>query len=345
MPDEPLDPAVEWTYQSLLYSNTMKKRVLLIDESLTVQKVVALTLDRNRYTVHYAKSRSEAMKDVLQTPPDLILASDQVNDINVSSFPKEVESWVGRERRMPPIILITGQDVKEARHYKGVLRKPFSPQALQAVVVEHTRGAEEGAGTSPGTSPGTAAGQEDDDNRLQKIFNDTFADEAKLTRETFDNEAEDDERTLLTIPAPPPRPAARPAPAPPPKKPEAKADDDVWNDDAPPQAAAPPKAKTTRSVPPPPPETAAELWGHQKGAPAAEKAAPEPANEILGAEDSVAYKAVLEKQVESHLRDHDLDEVVDRLLKKMLPPIVEKLVQERLDRLMKEQESYVELKP
>jgi hypothetical protein len=33
------------------------------------------------------------------------------------------------------------------------------------------------------------------------------------------------------------------------------------------------------------------------------------------------------------------------VLGKLLPPIVEKLVQDRLDRLMKEQESFVELKP
>ncbi len=323
----------------------MKKRVLLIDESLTVQKVVALTLDRNRYSVLYAKSRGEAMKEILQSPPDLILASDQVADISVSSFPKEVESWVGRERRMPPIVLITGQDLKEARHYKGVLRKPFSPQALQAVVVEHTRGVEE----APAAERGTASGHEEDDHRLQKIFNDTFADEAKLTRETFENESEDDERTLLTIPAPPPpRGAARPVP----KKVEPKEEDDVWAEEEP-ESPPPPvaaKGKPGRTPPPPPPETAAELWGaHQKGNSAAgasgATAIKEPPAEIMGAEDSVAYKAVLEKQVESHLREQDLDEVVDRLLKKIVPPIVEKLVQERLDRLLKEQENFVELKP
>ncbi len=40
----------------------MRKRVLLIDESLTVQKVVALTLDKSRFSILYAKTRAEAMR-------------------------------------------------------------------------------------------------------------------------------------------------------------------------------------------------------------------------------------------------------------------------------------------
>jgi hypothetical protein len=72
------------------------------------------------------------MKVILDAPPDLILVSDQVASINASSFPGEVESWAGKDRQMPPLVLITSQDITEFGRYVSVLKKPFSPQALQA---------------------------------------------------------------------------------------------------------------------------------------------------------------------------------------------------------------------
>lgn len=160
----------------------MKKKILLIDESLTVQKVVALTLDKNRYALTFAKSRAEVTKLLLENPPDLILLSDQVGEFNAASFPKEMETWLGGVREAAPVILITAQDIKEQRHYAGVLRKPFSPQALQDLVQEWVK-------------PETDSAGDLEDERLQKIFNDTFADESTLVRETFRAEVEAEEPT------------------------------------------------------------------------------------------------------------------------------------------------------
>ncbi len=269
----------------------MKKRLLLIDESLTVQKVVALTLDRERFTVANAKSRSEAMKVVLEAPPDLILVSDQVTGLTAASFPKEVETWVGRDRRIPPLVLITGQELKEQRGYRAVLKKPFAPQALQNIV-------NEALADAPGTSG------EDSDDRMQRVFNDAFSDEAGLVSETLRTEVDESEDTLLTIPAP----------------------------------SREGGAKTGRRSPPPV-ESVAELWGKTE--------APEPGGvvQVLGADDSMAYKAQLEKEVRRQLESHDLEDIVHRLLEKLVPPIVERLAQQRLDQLLKESENFVELKP
>ena len=268
----------------------MKKRILLIDESLTVQKVVALTLDRETYAITNAKSRSDAMKVVLDSPPDLILVSDQVTGVNASGFPKEVETWSGRDRKQPPLVLITSQDIKELRGYQAVLKKPFAPQALQAAVVQAL-----GAADAHASEMGEA-----DDSRLQKIFTDTFSDEAKLVSETFRAEIEETDDTLLTMPAP--------------------------------------SKKNVRRGAPPPPENVAELWGK-----------PEPMEEevvqVLGAEDSMAYKAQLEKEVGRQLEAYDLEDILHRLLDKIVPPMVERLAQQRLDQLLKESESFVELKP
>ncbi len=304
----------------------MKKRVLLIDESLTVQKVVALTLDKSRYTVSYAKSRNEAMAFVADSPPNLILVSDQVTDVTVPSFPKEVEAWLGRNHRPPPIILITGQDLKEMRHYAGVLKKPFSPQALQALVTEHTAGAAPASEVSLGNRPGAPVERDADDSSMHTRFNEAFNDEAKLTRETFESEIEQSERSSLHVPAPlPPEPPAR-SPArqsPAPHAFAAEKNENLWS-------APPPRS----SAPQPPSGSGRRL----PEAPIA------PSQEILRADDSMAYKGMLESQVESTLARENLGEMVQQVLERIVPPIVERLVQERLDRLMQEQEDFIELK-
>ncbi|MBY0370028.1 hypothetical protein K2X33_05035 [bacterium] len=259
----------------------MKKRILLIDESLTVQKVVALTLDRERYTLSNAKNRPEAMKQVLESPPDLILVSDQVAGLTASSFPREVESWVGRDRKVPALVLITASDAKEQRGYVALLKKPFTPQALQICVND------------------ALGGEEARETRLEKVFTETFSDEARLVEETYaagiEMQDEEEEATLLNIPAP-------------------------------------------GRQGPPVEEDVATLWGSGK------MAATETV-QVLGPEDSMAYKAQLEKEVRSHLDAHDLEGVVREVLEKIVPPMVERLAQQRLDQLLKESESFVELKP
>jgi hypothetical protein len=59
---------------------------------------------------------------------------------------------------------------------------------------------------------------------------------------------------------------------------------------------------------------------------------------VLSTEESVAYKSLLENQVQQKLEAHNLTEMVEKVLARLLPPLVERLVQERLDQLMAEQE-------
>lgn len=247
----------------------MKKQILLIDESLTVQKVVALTLDRERYTLAVAKTRPEAMKLVLEAPPDVILVSDQVSGLTASSFPKEVETWVGRDRKVPALILISAQSTPPGRGYGVVLKKPFSPQSLQQAVND-ALGAEEKA-----------------ESRVEKAFTEAFADESRLVEQTLNTaDVEQEAITLLNIPAPA--------------------------------------------------ENAAGLWG---GAEVNQNV------EVMGTKDSLAYKASLEKEVRGQLENQDLERMVQSVLERIVPPMVERLAQQRLDALLKESESFVELKP
>lgn len=258
----------------------MKKLVLLVDESLTVQKVVALTLDRNRFQVAYAKSRAEVLRQFSENVPDVVLVSDQVPDLPAATFPREVETWLARRAPTPPFVLITAQEGADARQYAATLKKPFSPQKLLQTVTDLLPKAAPTAAPSPVASRGQDESTEDlGEQRLQRMFNESFSDEARLVRETFEN------------------PAARP--------------------------------ETPRAV--------------GTAAPAVELR-PTATEKVLGAGDSLAYKAALESRVQQALNGDVLDAAVERVLNRILPPIVERLVEERLDRLLKEQEHFLDLK-
>lgn len=297
----------------------MKTKILLVDDSLTVQKVVSLTLDKNRYQVAYAKNRQEFLKLLIDISPDIILLSDQFPEIQVSSFPKEVEAWLGRGHGLPSFVLITSQDLTEARHYQAVLKKPFSPQVLQNCVAALSPSEESVEIPSP-----AFAEDEAEDQQFQKRFNDIFSDESNLVKETFANDFDKEEPTLL---------ATRN------QQTEDLSGTELWQERAKRETASAPQG--ARQMTPGTPNknsNAGDLWA------VAEPSKQNKSPEILGASDSMAYKAVLQQQVETRLEATNLKEVVEKVLHQMLPGIVEKLVQERLDKLLKDQEQFLELK-
>lgn len=285
----------------------MKSRILLIDDSLTVQKVVSLTLDKNSTQVFYAKGRMDAVKQLQEHAPHLVLLSDQVKDLTAQTFPKEVEAWLGRDHNLPAMVLITGQDIKEMRHFSAILKKPFSPQALLEVVGKFAKPKPEERSVTAGIDAALGMGkpaqsEEYEEERLERAFNEHFNDEKTLVMQTLGDipeHEEDNEPTLLNI------------------------------------VPGGPARKQQHTEPSYRMETPSELWGVSKNV----KGAPE--SPLLGAEDSMAYKASLENKVRNELEGRDLDAVVDRMLNHILPPIVERLVQERLDKLLNDQEKLV----
>lgn len=266
----------------------MRQKILLIDDSVTVQKVVSLSLDKNRYQLLIARNRTEASRFIVDENPDLILVSDQVADLEVSTFPKEVETWLGRTHDLSPMVLITGENISEAKHYKAVLKKPFTPQTLMALLHIH---ADKGAAPEPlWAKAKTASNFADDfeDQKLQKVFNETFSEEGKLVDETFH----------------------------------------AMEEDRPTQLYERPKTAETKK---------SSLWTSEpvkKERPVT----PEHNPVVLSTSDSMAYKAQLDSEVQSRLEKDNLTEVVERVLQRVLPPIVEKLVAERLDALLAEED-------
>lgn len=252
----------------------MKKKILLFDQSLTVQKVVSLTLDKQGFEVTYAKSREEAMGAFAKEDLDLVLVSDQVPGIQWSSFPKEVELWLGRTVGIPPMVLITSDAKKEQRHYAALLVKPFTPLQLKETVMRHAKSDNDSAPVAPEFPEEARAVDDLEEAKMQQAFNATFSDEARLVNETFAEQG---------------------------------VASSIWTAPALPDATI-------------------------------EEGTADMGNELLGTEDSVAYKALLEKKVAQQIERQDLGTLVQRALNDILPPIVEKIVQERLDSILKEQE-------
>lgn len=270
----------------------MRQKILLLDDSVTVQKVVSLSLDKNRFQLLIARNRTEASRFIVDENPEIILVSDQVSDVEASTFPKEVETWLGRTHNIPPMVLITADNLNEAKHYKAVLKKPFTPQTLTALIHIH---AEQTPTVLPEVTwdkPKAMHNFADDfeDQKLQKVFNDTFSEESRLVEETF----QEPEETILMTPS---------------------------------------QQKEVKK---------SSLWSTEptkKEHPVTQEASP-----VMTSGDSVAYKAKLDSEVENRLGKENLQEVVDRVLQRMLPPIVEKLVTERLDKLLAEQDKAMDIK-
>lgn len=249
----------------------MKQKILLVDDSLTVQKVVALSLDRNYYQILFAKNQSEALRSMAENEIGVALISESVSGLS-TAFPKEAELRLGRNRRVPPMCLISLRpDAGDRKHYAATIQKPFTPQTLTQMI-ESVLGA-----SPPPVHPMTGHCDEPErgteEERLHQVFNEAFPHESILVEETLrHSEEQSDHSSELT-------PVSSDEPAP--------------------------------------------LW------------------DTLGGSDMIPMK--LPSQPTEAVRPHPLEENLDSLVAKkldqVLPAIVERLVQERLDKLLAAQDS------
>ncbi len=289
--------------------------ILLIDESLTVQKVVALTLDKLSYSLSFARNRAEALRMIREMKPELVLLSDQVSDITTASFPREAEALLAKEMNVPPFVLISGQEVKNAKNFVATIKKPFSPQELQQLVSRYLPDADDQDADADEQTQ-VSFSESSDEDRLQTMFDRTFADEAQLVKETLEGELMNKERSFNAMPKAGPPPSV--------------SVEELWHDR--------PIAET-RAAGPRISEPLADLWTTDSTA--SQDSNP---SDVLGQEESMAFKQSLQSKVEDKLKQTDLAEIVEKVLEKVIPPIVERIVQERLDKLLQDQEQFVETK-
>jgi twitching motility two-component system response regulator PilG len=120
-----------------------RKIVLAVDDSLTVRKIVAMTLEKNGYRVVTASDGQEALTRLRETVPDLILLDITMPGMDGYQVCRQIRS--NKAMRHIPIVMLSGKDgffdkvqgrLAGAAQY---ITKPFEPDDLLQSVKKHLK--------------------------------------------------------------------------------------------------------------------------------------------------------------------------------------------------------------
>src|SRR5437870_4563616 len=112
----------------------MAKRILLADDSITIQKVVELTFSDGDYEVTAVNNGNKAVQKLSEMRPDIILSDIIMPEKNGYEVCEYVKSHP--EYRSIPVILLTGTfepfdpDRADKAGCDAVVTKPFESQSL-----------------------------------------------------------------------------------------------------------------------------------------------------------------------------------------------------------------------
>src|SRR5260221_3761902 len=145
----------------------MAKRILLADDSITIQKVVELTFSDGDYEVVAVNNGAKAIQKLAEMRPDIILSDIIMPEKNGYEVCEYVKSHP--EYRTIPVVLLTGTfepfdpDRADKAGCDAVVTQPFESQSLIHQVDELIQQAQSGAGAAPAAAleptpaPGPAA--------------------------------------------------------------------------------------------------------------------------------------------------------------------------------------------
>src|SRR6188508_1780554 len=134
----------------------MPKKILLADDSITIQKVVELTFSDGDYEVTAVNNGAKAVQKLAEMRPDIILSDIIMPEKNGYEVCEYVKSHP--ELRNLPVVLLTGTfepfdpDRADKAGCDAVVTKPFESQSLIHKVEELIEASRSQAPTSPGTS-------------------------------------------------------------------------------------------------------------------------------------------------------------------------------------------------
>src|SRR5207245_7052768 len=124
----------------------MAKRILLADDSITIQKVVELTVSDGDYEVTAVNNGNKAIQKLSEMRPDIILSDIIMPEKNGYEVCEYIKSHP--EFRTIPVILLTGTfepfdpDRADKAGCDAVVTKPFESQSLIHKVeelIEHAK--------------------------------------------------------------------------------------------------------------------------------------------------------------------------------------------------------------
>jgi CheY-like chemotaxis protein len=134
----------------------MAKRILLADDSITIQKVVELTFSDGDYEVVAVNNGAKAIQKLAEMRPDVILSDIIMPEKNGYEVCEYVKSHP--EYRTIPVVLLTGTfepfdpDRADKAGCDAVVTKPFESQSLIHKVDELIQAAQSNAPTMPTTA-------------------------------------------------------------------------------------------------------------------------------------------------------------------------------------------------
>src|SRR5215210_5640436 len=144
---------------SIQRSRSMPKKILLADDSITIQKVVELTFSDGDYEVIAVNNGAKAVLKLSEMRPDIILSDiimPEKNGYEVCEFVKSHPEY-----RNIPVILLTGTfepfdpDRADKAGCDAVVTKPFESQSLIHKVEELVQQSRATATTAPQAAVGS----------------------------------------------------------------------------------------------------------------------------------------------------------------------------------------------
>jgi CheY-like chemotaxis protein len=118
----------------------MGKKVLVADDSITIQKVIRLALSTDEYDVLAVSDGNEAIKAIEQELPDVVLLDVSLPFFNAFQVKKEIDLKLKESAALIKFVLLTSafENCEEEEFKKegfvAKLTKPFDPSSLRQVL-------------------------------------------------------------------------------------------------------------------------------------------------------------------------------------------------------------------
>jgi chemosensory pili system protein ChpA (sensor histidine kinase/response regulator) len=116
--------------------------VMVVDDSLTVRKITSRLLAREGYQVLLAKDGVDALEQLIEIVPDVMLVDIEMPRMDGFDLTRNVRA--DERLRHVPIIMITSRTADKHRNYayeigvNNYLGKPYQEDELLALVAEYT---------------------------------------------------------------------------------------------------------------------------------------------------------------------------------------------------------------
>ena len=123
--------------------------VMVVDDSLTVRKITGRLLEREGYRVITAKDGVDALEQLIDTVPDVVLSDIEMPRMDGFDLVRNIRA--DARLKHLPVIMITSRLAEKHRRYaeeagaNHYLGKPYQEEELLALVAGYTQGAAQSA--------------------------------------------------------------------------------------------------------------------------------------------------------------------------------------------------------